>query len=428
MINLSSLFHSFPRSSVGMQIASLQRRVKLLSLITFYLFSLPTLANDWLQSAELNYRPRYIETQTPLTDPQAQLLDYSHHQAEFYALIKLHKSLDKLNIISQLRPSWTYQQQAHEAGFNIDELYLDYALSPSIFLSLGKRNLFTGVALGRNPTDYLAENKSVDSSQDPERRRDLRRGNYLLTAEWYLDNAHLSLAFAPQFNDTQPEKNRLLLRYNQLLEAWNTDVTGFVFLAEREGLGLNLSTTVNDNWVVYADVSLRRGRDRQLEGVTTHHHKNVFTDAVLGSNYSFNNGLGWYAEYWYQENGYSDSEWQSLIDLSQQSTAQLNSPAHGLGIEQLVSINQALKPLYLRQHYLFNRLSYAIDSNTETSLSHIFNLDDNSQLIRWHVQRNIADMQLRLQLEHLAGQQQSAFAMRTAQTTVLLNLNWRFSP
>lgn len=146
------------------------------------------------------------------------MLNYTDFYGRLYGLFRLQKSIGNLRLISQLRPRFDYTTSETFVNLGVDELYADYKITPALFVSLGKRNIFNGVGLGNNFTDYFGENKKVDTTLKAESIRDQRVGDYMASAEWFLKSASLALYFAPRIETIQDSQTRLLLRYNQLFE------------------------------------------------------------------------------------------------------------------------------------------------------------------------------------------------------------------
>jgi hypothetical protein len=390
--------------------------------------SVKALELDWLPTAQISFRPAYQISNQPITDPQGDLLNYTDTHGRLYGLFKLQKSFADLKLISQLRPRLDYTNKDIRLNAGLDELYLDYTLTKAVFLSVGKRNVFTGVGLGTNPTDYFGENKTIDNSLNREALRDQRKGDYMVSADWFLESASWSLFFAPRMGTLQQPQSRLLLRYNQLFEKFNSDFSGFLFVGERPGLGMNLSKTMTDNWVMYTELSLRKGRDRFIENITQQNSNKIVVDALLGANYTFNNGLNFILEYWHKGSGYDNKEWKVLNNLTSISSSQLNTANHAQGIVNLVQINQGLIPNYLRQNYLFSRFSYSNNWLGDLSLVHLFNLDDSSQFIRAAIEKEFASQYMvGLQVEQMLGQKDEEFGMRPWSTNITMTFRVSFN-
>ena len=175
----------------------------------------------------------------------------------------------------------------------------------------------------------------------------------------------------------QSQQSRLLIRYNRLFEKQNTDFSVFGFLGAQPDLGVNATKTVNDNLVTYFEFSVRKGRNpifTDFSGTSgTNQQQDTFVDAMFGVNYTFNNGLNLVMEYWHKGSGYTAQQWNQLESHTQAATRLLQTREYLLGINQLVQLNQALNPIYLRQDYFFSRLNYT-NTFAELSLLYLFNL------------------------------------------------------
>lgn len=408
----------------------LSHRTLPVGIATLILASTPayTQTPDWLDSAEINLHSSVQNNRSVNSDPQGNLLDTATSLGQINALLKLQKSFNDLRLVGQLRPRYTYQDKQQKTLLGVDELYLDYPLSQSIFISAGKRNIFTGVALGRNPVDYYGRNKNVDNTLSAEERRDQRKGDYLFSLDGYLSNANLSAHYAPKIHGIQHHPSRLLLSYNQLFANINTDASLFVYNGPRDGLGLTLSKTVSDNWVAYAESSLDKGRERNIANITQNQTHKHYLEAVVGSNFTFSSGLNHIVEYWHHGVGYTSEEWNSIITSIDLATQQLNTVNALGGIQQLVAINQGLTPELLRKNYVFSRLNYPIPSyRTELSLVNIANTDDQSHLMRLRLKKSLGkNTETSLQFQQTYGNNDSEFGMRTTSALATLNVKLIF--
>ena len=382
---------------------------------------------DWLKTGEISYRPAYQISNQPIVDPQGNILSYTDFYGRLYGLFKLQKSINDLRFVSQLRPRFDYTNSETFLNIGVDEFYADYKINQTVFVSLGKRNIFNGVGLGNNFTDYFGENKKVDDTLKAEYIRDQRVGDYMATVEWFLDSSSLAVYFAPRIQSIQDSQSRLLLRYNKLFQEWNTDVTGYLFMGQIPGLGLNFSNTINDNWIVYSELSLRKNRDREILNITSNTNHNIFVNMLIGTNYTFTNDISLYLEYWHQGSGFDKTEWNNILNATEIYSNQLNTMDLPSGNAGLGQINSSLRSRFLRQNYLFSRVSYPVGQNLDLSLVHILNLDDTSQFIRALVEKEFADKYyVAFQVEQMLGHYDQEFAMRNWSTNVTLTFKVSF--
>lgn len=386
-------------------------------------------AFNWVQSADLTIRSGYLQHNQPSVDPEQLFLTYNDYESDIYGTVNIQKSLGQFSIFSQVRSDTNYVRNAEnvindESSLFVDELYIDFVLANNWFINIGKRNIVNGGAVGFNPTDYFGEGKIVDLRLGEQERKQLRKGDYILSAEWLGLNSGLSLIFSPDVNSSPQEQSRFLLRYDQLLPSLNGDFSSLLFFGDRPGVGFSYSQTLNENLLWYSEISFRDERDRSIANITESTNDNIYVEANIGSNYTFRNGLNWYTEYWYMENGYDDREWAAITNLIDTSSAQLNTPNRGNGLAQLVAVNQGFQPIYLRQHYLFNRLHYGID-NKKFTMVYIQSLESNSGFTRL-----TADIEtksgyfLGLQLEYALGSNNEEFRMRSQSNYFGINVKF----
>ena len=372
----------------------------------------------WLQSGELNLRLDIEDSSESIVDPEKKLLEFTDYGLLLYGLFDLQVATGEVNWAARFRPRAKYSRLldatiVREQKVEVDELYIEHAVNSNSFLSIGKLNISNGVGVGYNPTDFFSEGKEVDLRLHEQEQKDQRKGNYLLALDWLKSNSSWSVIFAPEIDSVQEGQSRFLFRYDRLLKKWNSDIAGLVFIGDRLGIGLNYSQTLNNNWVWYSEFSLREGRDRNILNVTEQDENKLFFEGIIGSNYTSSNGITWYAEYWYLENGYDDQEWEDILSLTAQSTARLVTPDHEAGLSQLVAINEGFRPRYLRQNYIFSRLSYSIKNAHDLSIVHIQNIDGNSGLTRLRYGIELTDRcQIELQVENIQGDKDQEFSVR----------------
>ncbi|MCK5829427.1 MAG: hypothetical protein KAH20_03915 [Methylococcales bacterium] len=389
-----------------------------------FLFS--QLYHDWLKSGEISFRPSYQISNNPITDPTGEVFGSTESHGRLYGLFKLEKSISDFRIISQIRPRLDYVGNEMKFNTGVDELYADYAITPATFIGIGKRNIFSGVGLGTNFTDYFGENKEVDLTLDEASRRDQRKGDYMLSFDWFFDAASFSMHFAPRMGSIQKKQTRLLLNYNYFFTDWNSDISSYFFIGERPGVGFNFSKSMNDNWILYSELSFRDGRDKLYTNALKS-NKDVYSDGLIGSNYAFDNGLNVYFEYWRNSSGYRQKEWRHFLNETQVGIDHFRIPNDLLGLPLLGRINGGLRPRLLRKNYLFSRLSYSVDQIADLSLVYVYNIDDSSQFLRALIEREFSGKySAGFQIEQFIGHDDEEFGMRPASTNFTLYLKTFF--
>lgn len=327
-------------------------------------------------------------------------------QADAIGLIKASTSMyEGVKFDFQLRPTYHIDDDdAKMAKMEVDEAFLEIAVTPTTFLSAGRRNIVSGVAFGFHPTEFLEEDKKVDKTLPYSDVRALRNGVYALELQHFLDSGDsLSLIVAPRLNAIQETDLQVEAAFNLGLPDIMTDLEiEALFADKRPGAGLNLTHTVGDALVVYTETAVRRGRDRSVVTGTTMTESNSdtwLTNAVLGGSYTFTTAANLIVEYHHNANGYDDDELQAIK----------------IGSSRGLNVTSLLKQEDLRKNYMLARLSHPSWPllENETSLIWLRSLDDSSNLLKLYTTKDIMDSKVRLgfSVERSFGTSWSAYGI-----------------
>ena len=256
-----------------------------------------------------------------------------------------------------------------KARIHVDEFHAEYALTPERFLHAGRRHVVHGHSLGVNPLDVFLDPLDLDPSKNAVRRRSETRGQDLLGFE-VLSSARLGVSgyWAPStgaLNRGRPQ--RALLAAAVALPERKSDLTGLLFEDERPGAGLSLSRSLGDAVVVYADATLRRGRDRQrlraepgpgldILGLGESGGDRWFPRSSVGAGYTHLSDTVLNLEYYFDANGYSSSEWDEIVRrIDENDRARRAGSFDALPAGNLLRLNALLDHFTLRRHYAFLR-------------------------------------------------------------------------
>ena len=253
--------------------------------------------------------------------------------------INLNFYYDILRLNTQFRPTLLFSDSNPNTHFYTDEIYLDAHFWKSLFLYAGKRNFVEGVAFGFHPTDFLGQFKKVDFALREEERRVQREGNWLVGGDTFFKNITFSAIYAPHLGTFQDEQNRVLLKGRALVESINTDVALYLYYGDIPGLGLDVSSTVSKNLVLFTESALRRGSQRwtitqnsmatatapATYKFTGPDKDKVYAQVVVGGSYTFGDGTNLILEYIYNGDGYSGSGWNQLTDFGRYYNGAYNS-------------------------------------------------------------------------------------------------------
>lgn len=342
----------------------------------------------------------------------------SASRASIVAVIRANLALDVGTLSAQLRPEFVKSSRSDDrvARVHVDELNWEKEIVASSFLFAGRKRIVNGVALGRNPTDFLNLDKPEDRTLADEDRRAEKKGDDLVG--W----SHFGSTYSVQAAVVSPEDGshrvRALVQWTGRLDAVSTDYSIIGYYAENPGLGLNLSTAIDDKMTAYAEIAARSGRDRQrpVTGAqsaliaTTEDRDEWFADIVVGGQYTSDLGWTFTAEYWRNANGYSDTEFSGIE----------RSLRTGLGHPGLAATLIATPDL--RREKIFFRISdVKLRENVELETTMIHGLDDHSRFVRGALIWDVAEADaIKAGVDVLSGSTFSEYGASPVDTRIFL--------
>ena len=319
---------------------------------------------------------------------------------------------------------------------HVDELHAEYAVTPEHFLYAGRRHIVHGRSLGVNPLDVALDPLDLDRSKDANRRRSEIEGQDMLGFESLLSD---QFALAGYWTPGE----RALLGGTFTLPEWKSDLTALVLDDERPGAGLSFSRTLGDAWLSYADVAVRRGRDRMViradrgsdagpgaflaeEGDDSR----LFAQSSIGAGYTLESGATFNLEYHFDANGYSTGEWNEITGLIVETdTAREEGRFGGLPTGNLLRLSAQLNQFTLRRHYGFLRAQhpglFGHDLAAEMTVFH--NLADHSGSLGLRLDRGLGpNLLLGVEGRYLYGEGLDEFALRTARLSGSIHVTIHF--
>lgn len=312
----------------------------------------------------------------------------SANRLSVVAVLKGKLDLEDSTFALQLRPEFSRSSLSDDraARVHVDELNWEIQISTSVFVFAGRKRIVNGVALGRNPSDFLNLDKPEDRALADEDRRAEKKGDGLVGWSYFGPTYSLQGAVASAADGDR--RVRAFLQLTGRLDTLPTDYSIIGYYADNPGLGLNLSTALGDKMTAYTEIAVRKDRDRRkpvqdaqhgLIG-TTDDRRKWFADVVIGGQYTSNLGQTFTAEYWRNANGYSAFEFSS-VERSLR-TGQGNVPLAG----SLIGTPS------LRRETMFFRISdVTLKENFQLEATLIHSLDDRSRFLRCAVIWDVAE-------------------------------------
>ena len=281
----------------------------------------------------------------------------------------------------------TTPSEEDRARLLVDEIHAEYAATPHHFLYAGRRHIVHGRSLGVNPLDVALDPIALDRSKDSTRRRQETRGQDMLGFESLLDGR---IALTGYWTPGE----RAVLAGAVTLPNRQSDLTVLVIDDDRPGAGLSFSRTLGDAVLAYADVAVRRGRDRT--GIRADRapdagpgafvtvqdeDSRLFAQSSVGAGYTLDSGATFNAEYHFDANGFSSTEWAGIAGLIVDgNTARRDDRLRRLADGNLLRLSAHFARSTMRRHYAFLRAHhpgpYGRDFGLEMTVLH--GLEDHS--------------------------------------------------
>jgi len=340
-----------------------------------------------------------------------------NHQGRFSAVLKTGIKIMDYKFATQVRPRLYLSSRKKADQVAFDEFYVEKELLPTAFLLLGRKKTANGAALGYNPTDFLNELKTQNNTLPDTERRTERKGNDQIAYSHYLDGFSILLLAARKIQNGQ--NNPLVMQVNGRIDKIKADYVSTLYYGDRPGWGLEVSATLNDAWVGFAEYTLRRGRDRLTPSYLSHGNVVLLEDSsrsfegvVIGSRYTMRSGVNVNFEYWYNENAYTETEIQNLwsaIDTGQSDTA---------------TIREAISTPYMRRSKIFFRISEIpiLSEKIFYEQTVLFGLSDYSCFSRSSIDWVLSPKDnLRVAIDHSFGSDRSEYDLNSFNRRILFS-------
>lgn len=318
--------------------------------------------------------------------------NYSQLMMNFFSRYQYQRLSFPLKVRASEKVS--FDKKNDKSQIIVDEALLDYSLTDTFIVNAGRKQLVNGVAMGNNPTDFLNLNKFQDRHLSDQQRRSEIIGNNLVGVMNYFSSSSLQFYYLPS-------ESASWLQYSLNIPKINTDTGISYYHNSSNALGINISTTITDKVTGYIENSLSDKRNRSV--IDAHGNLNsksgIFNELVLGSQYTFDNGINFNAEYWYNQHGYTESEYDNIY------AAVAAGKIHRTDASQYLNVRNRYK------NKLFIRLSdVPINADIKLEQTFIHGLSDNSNFLRSTVINQVSkNSTLRVSVEFYQGNSQSEY-------------------
>ena len=306
---------------------------------------------------------------------------------------------------------------------HLDELHAEYAIAPEHFVYAGRRHIVHGRSLGVNPLDVALDPGELDRSKDTNRRRSEIEGQDMVGFESLLgDRFTLTGYWTP--------RERALMAGAVTLPEWKSDLTALVFDDRRPGAGVSFSRTLGDALLGYADVAVRRGRDRMVVRADRRpgarpgtflaedgNRSGLFVQSTVGAGVTLDSGATVNLEYHFDANGYSSREWDEIAGLIvDNDEARMDERFGELATGNLLRLGTRLERFTLRRHYGFLRMQHPelAGDSLAAEMAVFHNLVDHSGSLGLRLEHELGpNLLLGVEARHLYADDLDEYGLRT---------------
>lgn len=280
------------------------------------------------------------------------------------------------------------------ARFDVNEFNFSYSVTPWLDLKIGRTIEKWGTGYAWNPTGVVNPAKNPE---DPTDRNNAFRGVDMVGADLFIRNWNISLLGVPEINWNGRGPKTLAgagwaARAYRVMRGTDVAITASGGNALPNSGGLSLARVFGNalelhGEAVYITDTLRYIPTAGSLAIARRPHAEI----LLGSQYTFGNGVNVIGEYFHSNNGLSASQWSAFRDVAQNSASSLNvgDPA------PLLQANLAFSALTMGRDYSFVRVLWPIrPKKLELETIAITSLRDSSSIIRpsltWHLRPDLA--------------------------------------
>jgi hypothetical protein len=296
---------------------------------------------------------------------------------------------------------------------NMNELFFNFFLGERLELDLGKEIIRWGTGYAWNPTGLISPLKDC---RDPTDRLEMSKGLEMVKLNLFLGGVTITGVALPELDF--PREQAYLPRWKRtdwagkiykLVKDVDLSLVAFGGGESKTVLGMSFSRVLGNNLELHGEIAGKQGSENfYLEKKSEEYavsgtlfpriyeysksridEKKIYSQYVLGSQYTFQNGINLALEYFHNGEGYNNEEWSDIIEFLRYSNQALNDDRYTLengenaGKIYLVGANGYLNSLTgVRRNYLFLR-GYipSVFRHSDLEIILVNSLDDGSFVI-----------------------------------------------
>lgn len=332
-------------------------------------------------------------------NPQRRLLNPSKHTCRFALNPFFYKAGEDYELQLNGLFQWTYDTNAPENSNKLNNAhiwqtsYFRWSPNSRISIDFGAAVIEQGPGYAWNPSNPFFDVRlnERDESLPTRREADPKAGLSYLT-----NNGQWSLSWVnyQAYPDVIGRReSSYVLSFDHFFNSSQLTIN-LATLAQRPFLGVGYSWTASPALEVYSEYSLREGRkvplfttlslnDTNISFFEDEYDQSLYSNALLGFQYTFSSGINMISELYYQQDGYSNSAWNRLLDEIEVQNRLLNNDEElntSSSAAFLLNSHNWLR-LY-RQAYFFSRVAFPdLIWQSELSVFGRLNIDDKSSIV-----------------------------------------------
>ncbi len=372
-------------------------------------FYRPAIALEW-EGLELRGRTELAWRYTPLRDnttfnPGRSIVDRPEHSGILGQRLSPSYHYGPLSLRGDFWLQSEINEDDHDEEFYIQEGQLDWYVNDNLIFSGGVGLQHWGPGYIWNPANPFQDREINVEDRVISYKRN---GNVFAALEWIDDSGWSATAYYvrhklrdPFYGDNVPYENAFAIKFNQQFN--NSDLTLTYARQEKmDFFGSSFSITVGNQLELHSELSVRNRRFTQLaQRVAVSPVDDIFVlqrnethdwhaQFLMGGQYTTESQINFIFEYFYNGEGYSNSEYDTLEQGAKHSSQQLASPFSAAAAGFLGNTNSMLGRM--KQHYLFARISDTqLADDMEGKLFFRYGLQDASIVVGGLLSYDIVD-------------------------------------
>jgi len=263
-------------------------------------------------------------------------------------------------------------------------------------LMVGRSILRWGTGYAFNPTDVVAAQKELSDPDNVEKRVP---GNDLVKLEYFGIDYSAAVVYLANLKTNEKfslNDHRLAFRFYK--NFWGLDLS-LISLFNRDETPIwasNFSYVIGDRLEIHGEVSAQKGSYQNYHQAINEpnalyqedplhqlkkNDNRLFNQYLVGFNYTFPKNINWILEYYHQDQGYSKSEWEKVIDHAKFAGSYFETPFGELAKGNLLWSLNVLSSKGAMRDYVMNYVNVPVLNNLEFKSTVLANLNDGSMVV-----------------------------------------------